>query len=42
MGPETDAVQRWTSLYVLVVWVYIVYVAVNPGASREGTARRAA
>jgi ABC-type branched-subunit amino acid transport system permease subunit len=29
MVPETDAVQLWTSLYVLVVWVYIVYVAVN-------------
>jgi hypothetical protein len=29
MIPETDAVQLWTSLYVLVTWVYIVYVAVN-------------
>ena len=29
MVPTTDAVQLWTSLYVLVVWVYIVYVAVN-------------
>lgn len=29
MIPMTDAVQIWTSLYVLVTWVYIVYVAVN-------------
>ena len=29
MVPMTDAVQLWTSLYVLTVWVYIVYVAVN-------------
>ncbi len=29
MIAETDAVQLWTSLYVLTVWVYIVYVAVN-------------
>ncbi len=29
MVPETDAVQLWSALYVLVVWVYIVYVAVN-------------
>lgn len=29
MVPLTDGVQLWTSLYVLVVWVYIVYVAVN-------------
>ena len=29
MIPETDAVQLWTSVYVLVTWVYIVYVAVN-------------
>ena len=29
MVPKTDAVQIWTSLYVLVTWVYIVYVAVN-------------
>ena len=29
MVPKTDAVQVWTSLYVLVTWVYIVYVAVN-------------
>jgi len=29
MVPMTDAVQLWTSFYVLTVWVYIVYVAVN-------------
>lgn len=29
MVPLTDAVQLWTSLYVLVSWVFIVYVAVN-------------
>lgn len=29
MIPQTDGVQLWTSLYVLTVWVYIVYIAVN-------------
>jgi ABC-type antimicrobial peptide transport system permease subunit len=29
MVPMTDAVQLWTSFYVLTVWVYIVWVAVN-------------
>lgn len=29
MVPMTDGVQLWTSGYVLVVWVYVVYVAVN-------------
>jgi ABC-type antimicrobial peptide transport system permease subunit len=29
MVPKTDGVQLWTSSYVLTVWVYIVYVAVN-------------
>lgn len=29
MVPKTDAVQIWTSLYVLVTWVYIIWVAVN-------------
>lgn len=29
MIPMTDAVQIWTSMYVLVVWVYIVWLAVN-------------
>jgi ABC-type antimicrobial peptide transport system permease subunit len=29
MVPMSDGVQLWTSLYVLTVWVYVVYVAVN-------------
>lgn len=29
MVPLTDAVQLWTSMYVLVAWVFIVYVAIN-------------
>jgi hypothetical protein len=29
MVPTTDAVQLWTSLYVLVAWVFIVYLAIN-------------
>lgn len=29
MVPLTTGVRIWTSLYVLTVWVYIVYVAVN-------------
>lgn len=29
MVPMTDAVQLWTSLYILTVWVYIIWVAVN-------------
>lgn len=29
LHPKTDAVRVWTSMYVLVVWVYIIYVAVN-------------
>jgi hypothetical protein len=29
MVPMTDAVQLWTSFYVLTVWVFIVWVAVN-------------
>jgi ABC-type antimicrobial peptide transport system permease subunit len=29
MVPMTDGVQLWTSGYVLTVWVFIVYVAVN-------------
>lgn len=29
MVAKTDAVQLWTSFYVLVVWVYIIWVAVN-------------
>jgi hypothetical protein len=27
--PETTAVKLWTSIYVLVIWVYIIYIAVN-------------
>jgi len=29
MVPMTDAAQLWTSMYVLTVWVYIIWVAVN-------------
>lgn len=29
MAPKTTAVRVWTSLYVLSVWVYIIYLAVN-------------
>lgn len=29
MVPLTDAVQLWTSLYVLVAWVLLVYIAIN-------------
>jgi ABC-type antimicrobial peptide transport system permease subunit len=29
MTPRTDAVQLWTSMYVLVSWVFIIYLAVN-------------
>lgn len=29
MVPMTDAVQLWTSFYVLLTWVYIIWVAVN-------------
>lgn len=29
MVPVTDAVQLWTSLYVLVAWVLLVYIAIN-------------
>lgn len=29
MVPETDAVQIWTSLYVLTTWVYIFWVTIN-------------
>ena len=29
MIPLTDAVQMWTSLYVLTAWVYIFYVTLN-------------
>lgn len=29
LHPQTTAVRIWTSLYVVVVWVYIFYVALN-------------
>jgi hypothetical protein len=29
MEPATTGVRLWTSMYVLVVWVYVFYVAVN-------------
>lgn len=29
MTPNTTAVRVWTSLYVLLVWVYVIYVAIN-------------
>ena len=27
--PESDAAKVWTSMYILVVWIYIIYIAVN-------------
>ena len=29
LHPTTRAVRLWTSLYVIIVWTYILYVAVN-------------
>ena len=29
LEPKTTAVRLWTSMYVIMVWVYIFYVAVN-------------
>ena len=29
MMPTTSAAKMWTSLYVLVAWVYIFYVTIN-------------
>jgi len=29
LHPKTTAVRVWTSLYVIAVWTYILYVAVN-------------
>jgi hypothetical protein len=29
MVPETDAVQMWTSMYVLTVWVFIFWATLN-------------
>ena len=27
--PETTGAKLWTSFYVLTIWVYIIYIAVN-------------
>ena len=29
LHPQTTAVRIWTSLYVITVWTYVFYVAVN-------------
>jgi hypothetical protein len=29
LSPRTNTVRIWTSMYVLIVWVYIFYVALN-------------
>lgn len=29
MTPNTTAVRVWTSLYVLTIWVYVFYIAIN-------------
>lgn len=29
MAPKTTTLRIWTSLFVLTVWVYILYIAVN-------------
>ena len=29
MIPETTGAKLWTSMYILLVWVYIFYVAIN-------------
>jgi hypothetical protein len=29
LHPTTTAVRVWTSLYVIVIWTYILYIAVN-------------
>jgi hypothetical protein len=29
MVPETDAVQMWTSMYVLTIWVFIFWATLN-------------
>lgn len=29
MHPDTAGAKLWTSMYILVVWVYIIYLAVN-------------
>ena len=29
LHPKTSAVRIWTSLYVIIVWTYVFYIAVN-------------
>lgn len=29
LHPKTTAVRVWTSIYVVVIWTYILYVAIN-------------
>ena len=29
MIPETAGVKLWTSFYILVVWTYLIYLAIN-------------
>jgi hypothetical protein len=29
MIPETPGAKLWTSLYILVVWTYLIYLAIN-------------
>ena len=29
MIPETSAVKLWTSMYILVAWVYFIYLAIH-------------
>ena len=29
LTPKTTSVRIWTSLFVLTVWVYVIYVAIN-------------
>jgi hypothetical protein len=29
MIPETPGAKLWTSFYILVVWIYLIYLAIN-------------
>jgi phosphatidylserine synthase len=29
MIPETTGAKLWTSFYILVVWTYLIYLAIN-------------
>jgi len=29
MIPETPGAKLWTSLYILTIWVYVIYLAIN-------------